>query len=85
MLMEAVVGRENMWRALKRVLKLIRGYLQAGVLDGGPAMQRTRGTPQGGPLSPSLESEVFGVRCDVSPKAASQSGPGERQAFQGRA
>lgn len=36
----------------KRVLKLIRAYLDSGVLIGG-AIERTReGTPQGGPLSP---------------------------------
>jgi len=35
----------------KRVLRLIRRYLQAGVMDGGVATPRTEGTPQGGPLS----------------------------------
>ncbi len=36
----------------KRVLLLIRRYLQAGVLEGGLVSQRVEGTPQGGPLSP---------------------------------
>lgn len=38
----------------KRLLKLIRKYLQAGVLKGGEASIRSIGTPQGGPLSPLL-------------------------------
>jgi group II intron reverse transcriptase/maturase len=36
----------------KRVLLLIRRYLQAGMMDGGLVSPRTEGTPQGGPLSP---------------------------------
>ncbi|MEG6574772.1 group II intron reverse transcriptase/maturase [Caldibacillus debilis] len=38
----------------KRVLKLIRAYLQAGVMIGGVKVQTEEGTPQGGPLSPLL-------------------------------
>jgi RNA-directed DNA polymerase len=40
----------------KRVLKLIRGFLTAGVLEGGLATPTTEGTPQGGPLSPLLSN-----------------------------
>ena len=40
----------------KRVLVLIRRYLQAGLMTGGVASARTRGTPQGGPLSPLLSN-----------------------------
>jgi RNA-directed DNA polymerase len=40
----------------KRVLGLIRRYLQAGVLSDGVVSQRTEGTPQGGPLSPLLSN-----------------------------
>ena len=40
----------------KRVLGLIRRYLQAGVLADGIVSQRTEGTPQGGPLSPLLSN-----------------------------
>ena len=40
----------------KRVLGLIRRYLQAGVLSEGVVSQRTEGTPQGGPLSPLLSN-----------------------------
>ena len=38
----------------KRVLRLIRRYLQAGILAHGVHSQRFEGTPQGGPLSPLL-------------------------------
>jgi RNA-directed DNA polymerase len=40
----------------KRVLKLIRKYLQAGMMEGGLTSPRTEGTPQGGPLSPLLSN-----------------------------
>jgi len=38
----------------KRVLRLIRRYLQAGIMANGVVMERHEGTPQGGPLSPLL-------------------------------
>jgi RNA-directed DNA polymerase len=40
----------------KRVLGLIRRYLQAGMMQDGLASQREEGTPQGGPLSPLLSN-----------------------------
>ena len=40
----------------KRVLKLIRLYLQAGLMTGGLISPRTEGCPQGGPLSPLLSN-----------------------------
>jgi RNA-directed DNA polymerase len=40
----------------KRVLRLIRRYLQAGIMEGGIISPRTEGTPQGGPLSPLLSN-----------------------------
>jgi len=40
----------------KRVLLLIRRYLQAGVMEEGMTMASMEGTPQGGPLSPLLSN-----------------------------
>jgi RNA-directed DNA polymerase len=40
----------------KRVLRLIRRFLSAGVMEGGLVSQHTEGTPQGGPLSPLLSN-----------------------------
>lgn len=40
----------------KRVLKLIRLYLQAGIMENGLVHVPTEGTPQGGPLSPFLSN-----------------------------
>ncbi len=39
-----------------RVLKLIRRYLEAGMMANGIVSARTEGTPQGGPLSPLLSN-----------------------------
>jgi RNA-directed DNA polymerase len=40
----------------RRVLRLVRRYLQAGVMVGGITSPRQEGTPQGGPLSPLLSN-----------------------------
>ena len=40
----------------ERVLKLIRRYLEAGMMSAGMVSARTEGTPQGGPLSPLLSN-----------------------------
>jgi len=40
----------------KRVLKLLRAFLNAGVLEGGLVSPTEEGTPQGGPLSPLLSN-----------------------------
>ena len=40
----------------KRVLKLIRAYLNAGIMIDGVSHARVEGTPQGGPLSPLLSN-----------------------------
>lgn len=48
----------RLWRHIpdKRILRLIRRYLQAGMMEGGVVSPRAAGTPQGGPLSPLLSN-----------------------------
>jgi RNA-directed DNA polymerase len=43
----------------KRVLKLIRAFLRAGVMENGLVSPVDEGTPQGGPLSPLLSNIVL--------------------------
>jgi RNA-directed DNA polymerase len=43
----------------KRLLKLIRSFLQAGVMEDGLVSPVDEGTPQGGPLSPLLSNIVL--------------------------
>lgn len=52
---------ERVWRRIadKRVLKLIRRYLGAGVMVSGVVVERHEGTPQGGPLSPLLANVLL--------------------------
>jgi RNA-directed DNA polymerase len=45
----------------KRILRLIRGFLTAGVLEGGVVSPTEEGTPQGGPLSPLLSNLMLDV------------------------
>ena len=40
----------------KRTLKLIRSYLNSGIMEDGMVSQRIEGTPQGSPLSPLLSN-----------------------------
>jgi len=40
----------------QRLLKLIRRYLESGIMHGGVVEPRNEGTPQGGPLSPLLSN-----------------------------
>ncbi|QQO34456.1 group II intron reverse transcriptase/maturase [Bradyrhizobium diazoefficiens] len=45
----------------KRLLKLIRGFLTAGAMEGGLVSPTEEGTPQGGPLSPLLSNLMLDV------------------------
>jgi len=54
-LMAQIAGRVSD----KRLLKLIRSFLRAGVMEGGLVSPVDEGTPQGGPLSPLLSNIVL--------------------------
>jgi RNA-directed DNA polymerase len=42
------------------VIRLIRAYLNSGLMDGGVVLQRHEGTPQGGPLTPPTIEQTAG-------------------------
>jgi RNA-directed DNA polymerase len=47
----------------KRVLKLIRAYLNSGVMVNGVVMETEEGTPQGGPLTPPTMLQTTLIRA----------------------
>ena len=56
---DQLMGRVAKREADKRLLRLIRAYLSAGVMEGGLVRASEEGTPQGGPLSPLLSNLVL--------------------------
>jgi RNA-directed DNA polymerase len=56
---DILMGRLAKRIADRRVLRLIRRYLNAGVLANGVVIEREEGTPQGGPLSPLLANVLL--------------------------
>jgi group II intron reverse transcriptase/maturase len=56
---DILMGRLSKRIGDKRVLRLIRRYLEAGVMAGGVVIERHEGTPQGGPISPLLANVLL--------------------------
>jgi RNA-directed DNA polymerase len=56
---DVLMGRLEKRIGDRRVLGLIRRYLQAGIMVCGVATERHEGTPQGGPLSPLLANVLL--------------------------
>ena len=52
---DVLMGKLNRRIGDRRVLALIRRYLEAGMMANGVVQDRSEGTPQGGPLSPLLD------------------------------
>jgi len=56
---DVLLGKLAQRIADRRVLGLIRRYLEAGILANGVVVERHEGTPQGGPLSPLLANVLL--------------------------
>lgn len=56
---DVLMGRLAKRIADPQVLRLIRRYLNAGVMANGVVLERQEGTPQGGPLSPLLANVLL--------------------------
>jgi group II intron reverse transcriptase/maturase len=56
---DVLMGRLARRIADRRILGLIRRYLEAGILLQGVVLERHEGTPQGGPLSPLLANVLL--------------------------
>lgn len=56
---DVLMGRLARRISDKRLLGLIRRYLNAGIMVNGVVMERHEGTPQGGPLSPLLANVLL--------------------------
>lgn len=56
---DVLMGRLAKKIADKRMLKILRGFLNAGIMVNGVVLDRENGTPQGGPLSPLLANVLL--------------------------
>jgi group II intron reverse transcriptase/maturase len=56
---DVLMGRLEKRLGDKRMLRLIRQYLEAGIMANGVIIERYEGTPQGGPLSPLLANVLL--------------------------
>lgn len=56
---DVLMGKLHNRIADRRVLRVIRRYLEAGILADGVVVERHEGTPQGGPLSPLLANVLL--------------------------
>lgn len=56
---DVLMGRLEQRIGDKRMLGLLRRYLEAGIMANGVVMERHEGTPQGGPLSPLLANVLL--------------------------
>ena len=56
---DVLMGRLEKRIGDKRMLGLVRRYLEAGMMANGVVMERREGTPQGGPLSPLLANVLL--------------------------
>lgn len=56
---DVLMGKLASRIADKTALRLIRRYLQSGMMSNGVARERRKGTPQGGPLSPLLANVLL--------------------------
>ena len=56
---DVLIGRLSRRIEDKRLLRLIRSYLNAGIMADGVVIERYEGVPQGGPLSPLLANTLL--------------------------
>ena len=56
---DVLMGKLGTRIADRRLLRLIRRYLESGVMANGVVVERYEGTPQGGPLSPLLANVLL--------------------------
>lgn len=56
---DILMSRVSRHVADKRLLRIVRRFLEAGIMQGGVVVSREEGTPQGGPLSPLLSNVLL--------------------------